>query len=108
MKKFRIYVSPAVNDRMSDHFEFLARVSEKAAANLLSKLVKDIQSLEFFALANPYFDRPYLEQGKYRYKLSYRRYRIVYQIIKDSVFVEDIQDCRENDDKSMLQSDSEK
>jgi len=102
MKKHRVFISPAANDRMYDHFLFLARVSEKAAINLLDKLIKDIQSLEFMPQINPYFDRPYLEQGKYRYKLSCRRYRIVYQIIKDCVFVDDIQDCRQNDDRNML------
>ena len=102
MKKYRVFVSPAANDRMYDHFEFLARVSENAARGLLSKLVKDMQSLEFMPQANPYFDRPYLEQGKYRYKVSHRRYRIVFQIIKDSVFIDDIQDCRQDDDKNLL------
>ena len=52
--------------------------------------------------ANPYFNRPYLEQGKYRYKLSYKRYRIVYQIVKNNVFVDDIQDCRQDEDKNIL------
>ena len=108
MKKFWVFVSPAANDRMFDHFEFLSRVSEKAARNLLSELVRDIQSLEFMPQTNPYFDRPYLEQGKYRYKLSYRRYRIVYQIIKNNVFVEDIQDCRQDEDKNLLPNDMEK
>jgi len=87
---------------MYDHFLFLARVSENAARKLLSALVKDINSLKLMPQINPYFDRPYLEQGKYRYKLSYSRYRIVYQIIKDSVFVEDIQDCRQDDEKNIL------
>jgi mRNA-degrading endonuclease RelE of RelBE toxin-antitoxin system len=102
MKKYRIFVSPAANDRMYDHFVFLAQVSEKAAHNLLSRIVKDIQSLEDMPQRNPYLDRPYLEQRKYRYKLSYSRYRIVYQIVKDSVFVEDIQDCRQDDEKNLL------
>jgi mRNA-degrading endonuclease RelE of RelBE toxin-antitoxin system len=116
MKKYRVLVSPSVNDRMYDHFLFLAegnlgpvgprcvvaQVSETAARNLLTRLIKDIQSLEYMPQRNPYFERPYLEQAKYRYKLSYRRYRIVYQIIKDCVFVEDIQDCRQDDDKNLV------
>jgi mRNA-degrading endonuclease RelE of RelBE toxin-antitoxin system len=101
MKKYRILVSPSANDRMHDHFLFLSQVSEKAARDLLRRLIKDIQSLEYMPQRNPYLARPYLEQGKYRYKLSYRRYRIVYQIIKDCVFVEDIQDCRQDDDKNL-------
>jgi mRNA-degrading endonuclease RelE of RelBE toxin-antitoxin system len=102
MKKYRVLVSPVVNDRMYAHFLFLAQVSESAARNLLARLIKDIQSLEYMPQRNPYFDRPYLEQGKYRYKLSYRRYRIVYQVIKDCVFVEDIQDCRQDDEKNLV------
>jgi mRNA-degrading endonuclease RelE of RelBE toxin-antitoxin system len=104
MKKYKVFISPSANDRMYDHFSFLAMVSEKAAHALLSKLIKDIQSLEFNPQINPYFDRPYIEKGKYRYKLSYRRYRIVYQILKDCVFVDDIQDCRQDDDKSLLKN----
>ena len=102
MNKHRVLVSPAANDRMHDHFLFLAQVSEKAARNLLAQLVKDIKSLENMPQRNPYFDRPYLEQGKYRYMLSYRRYRIVYQIARDCVFIEDIQDCRQDNDKNLL------
>ena len=102
MKKYRIMVSPSANDRMYDHFLFLAQVSENAARNLLARLIKDIQSLEYMPQSNPYLDRPYLEPGKYRYKLSYRRYRIVYQVTKDCVFVEDIQDCRQNDEKNLV------
>ena len=102
MKKYRVLVSPAANDRMYAHFVFLAQVSEIAAHKLLTRLIKDIQSLEYMPQRNPYFYRPYLEQGKYRYKLSYRRYRIVYQIIKDDVFVEDIQDCSQDDERNLV------
>ena len=75
MKTHRVLAAPATNDRMYDHFLFLAQVSETATRNLLTRLIRDIQSLEYMPQRNPYWDRPYLEQGKYRYKLSYRRYR---------------------------------
>ena len=102
MKKHHVFVSPSANDRMYDHFRFLARVSEKASRSHLTQLIKDIKSLEYMPQRNPHFDRPYLEQGKYRYMLSYRRCRIVYQVIRDNVFIEDIQDCRQDDDKNLL------
>jgi mRNA-degrading endonuclease RelE of RelBE toxin-antitoxin system len=102
MKKYNIRVAPAVNDRIAAHFEFLAMVSENAAHELLEELIKDIKLLETNPQINPYLDRPYIEHGKYRYKLSYGRYRIVYQIVNDTVFVDDIQDCRQDDDKSLL------
>ena len=96
------YFKEKAGRKMYDHFLFLAQVSETAVRNLLTRLIKDIQSLDYMPQRNPYLDRPYLEQGKYRYKLSYRRYRIVYQIVKDCVFVEDIQDCRQDDEKNLL------
>ena len=102
MKKYKVFVAPSANDRMAEHFEFLARVSETAANKLLAELVGDIKSLEINPQINPYLNRPYIEPGKYRYKLSYGRYRIVYQIINNAVFVDDIQDCRQDDDKSFL------
>ena len=102
MNKYQVLVSPAANDRMYDHFQFLAQVSEKAARSLLSQMMKDIKSLENMPQRNPYFERPYLEQGKYRYMPSNRRYRIVYQVIRNCVFVEDIQDCRQDNDKNLL------
>ena len=104
MKKYQVFVSPAANDRMFDHFEFIARVSENATRKLLSELIKDIKSLEFMPQSNAYFDRPYLKQGKYRFKLSCRRYRIVFQILDNNVYVEDIEDCRQDDDKNILDS----
>ncbi|GHV95040.1 plasmid stabilization protein [Spirochaetia bacterium] len=102
MKKYRVMTAPSVNDRMYDHFLFLAQVSENGARKLLQTLIQDIQSLEHMPQRNPYFDRPYIEQGKYRYMLSGRRYRIVYQISNDTVFVEDIQDCRQDDETNLV------
>lgn len=31
MKKYKVFISPSANDRMYNHFSFLAIVSEKAA-----------------------------------------------------------------------------
>jgi len=102
MKRYRIFISPSANDRMYDHFVFLSHVSVNAADNLLTQLMNDIQSLEYMPQKNPYLDQPYIEQRKYRYKLSYRRYRIVYQITEDCVYLEDIQDCRQDFDKNLI------
>jgi plasmid stabilization system protein ParE len=99
---YKVIVAPAANDRMYDHFEFLARVSEAAANKLLDTLVNDIRSLERMPYRNPVYDRPYLQRGKYRYMMSGDRYRVVYQIEADTVFVDDIQDCRQSDDSSFL------
>ncbi|GHV83021.1 plasmid stabilization protein [Spirochaetia bacterium] len=102
MKTWKVIIAPEANDRMYDHFEFLARVSGTAAIRLLETLTEDIKSLETMPFVSPFFDRSYLPKGKYRYKLSYQRYRIVYQIEGDTVYVDDIQDCRQDDDKNLI------
>jgi len=101
-KEYTVIIDPAVNDRMYEHFEFLARVSESAVEHLLDKLVADMRSLERMPYHNPVFNRVYLTSGKYRYMVSCEKYLIVYQIIDDTVFIDDIQDSRQADDRSLL------
>jgi len=101
-KEYTVVVDPAVNDRMYDHFEFLARVNESAAERLLDQLTDDMQSLECLPYRNPVFNRSYLKSGKYRYMVSCEKYLIVYQIVDRTVFIDDIQDSRQSDDKSLL------
>jgi hypothetical protein len=101
-KVYQVIVASDANDRMYDHFEFLARDSVNAANKLLDGLLKDIQNLRTEPFRYPLFNHPYLPVGKYHYILSNKRYRIVYQIIGNQVFVDDIQDCRQDDDKSII------
>ena len=102
IKVYKVIIDAAANDRMYEHFEFLGRVSVYSANLLLEELLKDIRSLEALPFRNPPYNRPYLPVGKYRYMISSKRYRIVYQIDDDYVFIDDIQDCRQKDDKSIL------
>ena len=99
---YQVIVDPAANDRMYEHFEFMARVSEAAAYKLLDGLLTSIRSLENMPQRNPVYTRPYLASDKYRYMISCGRYRIVYQIEGNTVFVDDIQDCRQQDIKNLL------
>ena len=100
---YKIIIDPSANDRMAEHFEFLARVSAPAASKLLDKLAKDILSLQKMPYRNPTYDRKYLQSGKYRYLISGKHYRIVYQILNDTVFVDDIQDCRQSAEKYIIE-----
>jgi mRNA-degrading endonuclease RelE of RelBE toxin-antitoxin system len=99
---YQIKISPVANDKMYLHFEFLARVSETAAENLLDTLISDISSLEHLPKRNPAYERTHLKKGTYRYMISAKRYRIVYMIVDDIVYVDDIQDCRQNEDKHIM------
>jgi plasmid stabilization system protein ParE len=101
-KKYHVNISPSANDRAAQHFEFMARVSVAAAERLLDTLMQDMNSLQENPNSCPPYDRPYLPKEKYRYKLSAKRYRIVFTVEGDTVFVDDIEDCRQDDDKSLL------
>ena len=101
-KEYFVFIAPAANDRMADHLEFLARVSEKAADRLLDEMMTGIRSLKSLPYRNPVYNRPYLPLDKYRSLIITGRYRIVYQITGNYIFIDDIQDCRQNDDKNIL------
>ena len=101
-KIYNVIIDPAANDRMSEHLEFLAQVNENTASRLLNEMLKDIHSLETQPFRCPVFDRPYLPVGKYRYLISGKRYRIIFQIEGDFIFVDDIQDCRQNDNSCLM------
>jgi len=100
--QYRVRIAPSAVDRMEEHFEFLAQVSSSAADKLRLELKKDIQSLQVMPYRNPSYRKCYLQPEKYRYLISQKRYRIIYQIVENTVFVDDIQDCRQNDDKDLI------
>ena len=101
-KIYTVIIDPHASDRMTDHIEFLARVSENAANSLTDELTTDMRSLETLLYRNPVYNRPYIPLDKYRHMISGKRYRIVYQIDGDFVFIDDIEDCRQSDEKSVL------
>ncbi len=99
---FEVFIMPSANDRMSEHFDFLAQVSEVAASRLVDRLISDIDSLHYHPHRCPPYDRPYTHIGKYRYLMSSKRYRIVYMVEGNKVFIDDIQDCRQDIDDTIL------
>ena len=103
IKEHYISIDNGANDRMAEHMEFLARVSEEAANRLLEDMMESVRSLKKFPYRNPFYNRPYLPKDKYRFMVFGKRHRLVYQIEGDSVYIDDIQDTRQNDDKNILE-----
>jgi len=101
-KEYYVYIDPAVNDRMAEHLEFLARISEDAAERLLNELMAGIRSLKTMPFRYPVYNRPYLPLDKYRSLVIKKRYTIVYLIDGDCIYIDDIQDSRQSDDKNLL------
>lgn len=87
---------------MASHLYFLARFSESAAGRLC-----DSYEAALGALAeNPHSYPKYESQSNFATelytKLFAKRYRIVFEVIDKTVFVYDIQDCRQDIDKRLI------
>jgi hypothetical protein len=99
---YHVEIAPAANDQMYTHVEFLARVDADAAAKMLDKFLQDIHSLEKLPQLNPPYNRAYLPVGKYRYKVSGRRYLIIFQVVGQCVYVDEIRDCRQREESGPI------
>jgi len=86
-REYTVVIKPTAIHRLASHVEFLARVSEGAASSLLDEYGESIVFLE----SNPESCPPYIPKlpidAKLRYKLFWKRYRIVYEIIGNTVYV---------------------
>jgi len=100
-REYSVVVKPTALRRLASHIEFLARVSEEAASSLLAEYDESVKFLN----GNPESCPPYMPEisidANLRFKLFWKRYRIVYEIIGNTVYVYDIQDCRQNTDKNL-------
>ena len=95
-QKYIVKVAAPAYDDLNKHFYFLAKVSKEAAVRLKNTLLADIRSLAEMPERNPPYMHRGVAYGKYRYKLSARRYRIVYQIDDNVIRVNGIEDCRQD------------
>jgi len=74
----------------------LAQVSEKAAQNLIEKFNSSAKSLEKSPDRNSWLSDLAVPINKYRKLLLCNRYLLIYQIKKDTVYVDFMVDCRQN------------
>ena len=101
-KKFHVFVEPTANKKLADHIEFLSRVSENAAIRLYKEYEEALVYLKNTPESCPtYLPRMSID-AQLRYKLCGKRYRIVFEIVDDAVYVYDIQDCRQDVDKNLI------
>ncbi|MDR1563479.1 MAG: type II toxin-antitoxin system RelE/ParE family toxin [Oscillospiraceae bacterium] len=92
---YKVILHPSVTYKIASHCEFLAEVSEAAARNLWSNLYDDIASLSFMPRRFPVLNSPNIESEQHRWRLSCKRYRIIFTIVGETVYVDDIHDCRQ-------------
>jgi mRNA-degrading endonuclease RelE of RelBE toxin-antitoxin system len=100
--KYQVLVDSKADRKLAAHIEFLARVSKNAAIRLYIEYEKSLEFLKDSPTNCP----PYLPikpiDAKLKYKLFGKRYRIVFEIIDNVVYVYDIQDCRQDNDKNFI------
>ena len=99
---FTVLVSPQADRKLAAHIHFLARVSEPAAERLYDAYEEALGTLA----ENPHGYlryEPHSEiAAELHAKLFAKRYRIVFEIRGDAVFIYDIQDCRQDVDKNLV------
>jgi mRNA-degrading endonuclease RelE of RelBE toxin-antitoxin system len=101
-KRYNVYIEPSANVRLAFHVEFLAQVSEKAAVDLYEAYKQTLEYLTQHPNGCPVYIPKKQTDSQLRYKIFGKRYRIVFEIDGNSVYVYDIQDCRQNFDKNLM------
>lgn len=100
--QYHVLVSRLADRKLASHMQFLSHVSETAADRLYMAYSEALCFLESVPESCP----PYIPlkpiDADLKYKLFAKRYRIVYEIIGDAVYIYDIQDCRQSTDKSLV------
>ena len=87
MDNYRVLLSPKAKEMLDDHIDFLAQLNVDAAVNLKNAFLKALRSLETMPLRFPVLESEYIKFGKYRK---------IYQIKENTVYVDYIVDCRAN------------
>ena len=99
---FTVHVDREAYNKMYAHVRFLAQVSVPAAQRLEDAFGAALDSLT----ENPRGYRRYEPHSEIaaelHAKLFAKRYRIVFEIRGDAVFIYDIQDCRQDVDKNLV------
>ena len=95
-KNYDVQISDAAVMMLDSHVEFLARVSQAAAARLMDTILDDIASLSANPERFPAFVSSFISNNRYRKMLSAKRYLILYEIDYPNVFVDFIIDCRQD------------
>jgi hypothetical protein len=94
--QYRVIVSDEAAQMLVSHARFRAKVSEKAANELILEFSEKAKTLESFPERNPWIVDPSLPDRKYRKLLLGKWLLIIYQIRAGTVYVDYVVDCRQD------------
>ena len=97
---YNVSATPEAKIKFQSHVEFLTKVSKTAAIRLKNTLKTSLEELSENPNMYPHYECEISDNLKY--KLFSSRYRIVFEIVDDNVYIYDIQDCRQDTDKNFL------
>lgn len=93
---YTVNVSEKAAQMLVSHARFLANVSEEAAQTLITEFKFAAASLEMIPDRNPWLSDSALPINKYRKLLFSKRYLLIYQVKKDTVYIDYVLDCRQD------------
>ncbi len=94
--EYKVIISDVASEMLVSHIRFLAQVSIKVADELRKEIILSAKSLQTMPERFSYLYDTALPIKKYRKALVSKRYLLIYQIKKDTVFIDYILDCRQN------------
>jgi len=95
-KRFKVILSHEAELMLVEHMRFLANVSVPASKRFLASFKEAKKSLSAFPLSGPYEDEDLLPPETYRRYLFYGRYKILYEVGKNEIYIDAIVDCRQD------------
>ncbi len=85
-KIYQLNLTQQAQNDLEQIFYYIANDSVNNAANFVLQIEKKVYSLENFPDCNPFIPENEFFSTDYRH-LIYKKYRIVYRIVKKSVFI---------------------
>ena len=96
MPPYKVVISDAAREMLMERVYFLATVNPTAAEALRKKMMGEIRSLAKMPERFPYLE-PNNRKSRYRKMYVPNWYLVIYTVENDTVFVEYILDCRQNE-----------
>lgn len=101
--QYKVIVSAEAEAMLLEHARFLARVSEKAAAQLVEDFLVLVGSLETMPERFSAFERGGYRLMGYRQAIFCKRYLAIFCVEEQAVFLDFVVDCR-RDNRELLES----
>lgn len=96
MGKYTIYFGSRVDAMLVRHVAFLARVSVPAAKRLRNEFARVLREIEENPYQFPVDTDLNLPEGIYRKALFARRYKALFSVVENKIFLDAVVDCRQD------------